>query len=214
LKNESSVVRYLISLMLDPVIGCSTASLRALSAGAICLIFFTSYVILRNHRSPTSAAAIVKDDQKEVSEKTSHEDQSVILDAHTAFNIALFPPLFFFSALYYTDVPSTLVVLLTYSAFTKRGIGSWGILDEIRTVLMGVMALLFRQTNIFWVAVFPAGLTVIRTFKRKGNLAKASPMSPSDALSRSWNEGRVYDMPVCDAGIQGQPLAHEAPGVF
>ncbi|KAK6596619.1 DIE2/ALG10 family protein [Botrytis cinerea] len=39
---------------------------------------------------------------------------------HTAANIALFPPLFFFSGLYYTDVLSTCVVLYLYKQFLEQ----------------------------------------------------------------------------------------------
>ena len=39
---------------------------------------------------------------------------SLCADLHCAFNIAIFPPIFFFSALYYTDVISTAFCLVAY----------------------------------------------------------------------------------------------------
>jgi alpha-1,2-glucosyltransferase len=82
--------------------------------------------------------------------------------AHTAMNICLFPPLFFFSGLVYTDVPSVLFVLvslhLSLLQLSKPSL-SWGL--ALGEIVAGAWALFFRQTNIFWVAVFPLGLAVI-----------------------------------------------------
>ncbi|KAM3153956.1 hypothetical protein ABEW05_005590 [Botrytis cinerea] len=87
---------------------------------------------------------------------------------HTAANIALFPPLFFFSGLYYTDVLSTCVVLYLYKQFLEQAE-----LNEIRKswkkdalfYLCGVLALCMRQTNIFWAAVFLGGMECVRTMR-------------------------------------------------
>jgi hypothetical protein len=95
-----------------------------------------------------------------------HSRQPFLYDVHSALNISLFPPLFFFSSLYYTDVISTLVVLLTYNLFLKiREKGSGAPWEGFTLVPCGVLALYFRQTNIFWVAVFPAGLALVNALK-------------------------------------------------
>ncbi|RAL61259.1 hypothetical protein DID88_010338 [Monilinia fructigena] len=87
---------------------------------------------------------------------------------HTAVNIALFPPLFFFSGLYYTDVLSTCAVLYLYKQFLEQGErkkiektwknGAW-------FYLCGVLALCMRQTNIFWAAIFLGGMEAVRAMK-------------------------------------------------
>ncbi|KAF7945157.1 hypothetical protein EAE96_009936 [Botrytis aclada] len=86
---------------------------------------------------------------------------------HTAANIALFPPLFFFSGLYYTDVLSTCVVLYLYKQFLEQAESkvhkSWK--NGAWFYLCGVLALCMRQTNIFWAAVFLGGMEAVRTMK-------------------------------------------------
>lgn len=129
--------------------------------------------------------------------------------AHTALNICLFPPLFFFSGLYYTDVLSTLLVVLTYSFYLQnasnfvRGFGIY---------VLGITALGMRQTNIFWVAVFLAGLDWVRTCETKGTtyVAKEQRDTPStigdwgDQLEK-WTHGSLHDPKVGDASVTGEP---------
>ncbi|OTB00519.1 glycosyltransferase family 59 protein [Hypoxylon sp. CI-4A] len=84
----------------------------------------------------------------------------------TGINIALFPVLFFFSGLYYTDVISTFVVLLAYANHLGRvdqDKTSWT--NDIYTVFLGLLALFMRQTNIFWVVVYMGGLEAVRGVK-------------------------------------------------
>jgi alpha-1,2-glucosyltransferase len=86
---------------------------------------------------------------------------------HTAVNICLFPPIFFFSGLYYTDVLSTYIVIKAYEHFLRGATAQPGsIFTGVFTYLIGVMALLMRQTNIFWVAVFMGGLELARAFHK------------------------------------------------
>ncbi|KAF1964947.1 alpha-1,2 glucosyltransferas-like protein alg10 [Bimuria novae-zelandiae CBS 107.79] len=156
---------YLASLLFKPLAGCDTSSLRALNVGALCLICVLSYQIRRTLRAPP---AKFQKPNKQPSRPESKDDEAQLsfLDAHTALNICLFPPLFFFSGLYYTDVMSTLVVLAAYSTYlSQRGSTNY-FLSSFLTINSGVIALLFRQTNVFWVAVFPAGLAVVETLKR------------------------------------------------
>lgn len=85
---------------------------------------------------------------------------------HTGMNIGLFPLLFFFSALYYTDVYSTLFVLAAFQTHLRRvdpqGKSWW---SDLWTILLGVAALSFRQTNVFWVVVFMGGLEAVHAVK-------------------------------------------------
>ncbi|KAM0350110.1 hypothetical protein ACHAPU_003273 [Fusarium lateritium] len=85
---------------------------------------------------------------------------------HTAFNIALFPLLFFFSGLYYTDVASTAAVLVAYLNHLKRvGRDQSSVLSDVTTICLGVFTLIFRQTNVFWVAVYMGGLEAVHAIK-------------------------------------------------
>ncbi|TGO14688.1 hypothetical protein BTUL_0050g00040 [Botrytis tulipae] len=108
--------------------------------------------------------------------RTDQSPELISADSfHTAANIALFPPLFFFSGLYYTDVLSTCVVLYLYKQFLEQAESknhkSWK--NVAWFYLCGVLALCMRQTNIFWAAVFLGGMEAVRTMK--GTYRPAAP---------------------------------------
>ncbi|KAK2746418.1 glucosyltransferase [Onygenales sp. PD_40] len=137
----------------------------------------------------------------------------------TVLNICLFPPLFFFSGLYYTDLAALLIVVEVYISDLSRGrerdaqtatkdrsisnvvspcAVSW---KDVRFVIYGLAALLFRQTNIFWVAVFLGGLQVVRTLHRS-----TSDCQSTDILRiarGSWELHQLYDPPVSEASFEG-----------
>jgi alpha-1,2-glucosyltransferase len=121
---------------------------------------------------------------------------------HTAFNIALFPPLFFFSGLFYTDVLSTCMVLRMYRLSLQRKGSVW-------LYVAGILALTMRQTNIFWVAVFLGGLEVVRAIKTiEAVQVKESPEPKTwreSAVSefQRYGRGEMHDVPLRDAEIQG-----------
>ncbi|KAH7401656.1 DIE2/ALG10 family-domain-containing protein [Pyrenochaeta sp. MPI-SDFR-AT-0127] len=193
---------YIITKFLKPLLGCDTSSLRVLNAGAICLICILCYGILqlsRARNSPTQSQRKKNDDEK-TDNRPENQDSTILLDAHSALNIALFPPLFFFSALYYTDVLSTLFVLLNYSAYMKKSTIAGNIFENMNVISIGIIALLFRQTNIFWVAVFPAGLAIIDALKANGPPRdKSRAEGVTTVFQSSWREGVVYDCSVQDA---------------
>jgi alpha-1,2-glucosyltransferase len=85
---------------------------------------------------------------------------------HTGLNITLFPVLFFFSGLYYTDVASTLCVLVAYHNHLGRvQAGGKSTINDLWTIFLGILALLMRQTNVFWVVVYMGGLEVVYAVK-------------------------------------------------
>jgi alpha-1,2-glucosyltransferase len=187
-----------------PVSGCDTASLRLLNVGATCLICLLSYRILRMIRKQPVLAQNVSQDIEVHKNDQASDDPTMIMDANTALNITLFPPLFFFSALFYTDVMSTLLVLLGYSVLLRKRTVSGSLFENSSAILVGVVALLFRQTNIFWVAVFPAGLAVIDALKTSAppsDNRKAKTIA--ETIQSSWNDGTIHDCAVQDAGIPG-----------
>jgi alpha-1,2-glucosyltransferase len=162
-----------------------------------------SYGILRSIRTRTPGQTVLKDFKAGEKDQTSG-DPTIVLDANTALNITLFPPLFFFSALFYTDVMSTLLVLLSYGVLLKKKSAPGSLSDTITAILVGVVALFFRQTNVFWVAVFPAGLTVIdalKTTATSSNDRKAATIA--ETIQSSWTDGVIQDCAVHDAGIHG-----------
>ncbi|KAK3486161.1 Dol-P-Glc:Glc(2)Man(9)GlcNAc(2)-PP-Dol alpha-1,2-glucosyltransferase [Neurospora hispaniola] len=128
---------------------------------------------------------------------------------HTAINIALFPVIFFFSGLYYTDVASTLVMLVAYRNHLNRVASHSqkpGFLNGLWTVILGVAALFMRQTNVFWVVVYMGGLEAAHVVKG----LKPKPVSKNDTPDfvlenirdsfgfwlRRYAVGDVHDPPV------------------
>jgi alpha-1,2-glucosyltransferase len=200
---------YLVSLLFRPFIdsNCDISSLRLVNVGGICLICLAAYDILRTLHRPSPTGKEKQRDQKKASSISPENDQTIFFDANTALNISLFPPLFFFSGLYYTDVISTLLALVSYRAYLKRANGNWKTLDAILAFLLGAAALLFRQTNIFWVAVFPAGLAVVDALKENGAFKYDEAQSNvANILNKSWSEGLVYDINAGSAGLQDYAL--------
>ncbi|KAI1348204.1 DIE2/ALG10 family-domain-containing protein [Xylaria sp. FL0043] len=98
--------------------------------------------------------------------KPDIERQVTVRDIVTAINISLFPVLFFFSGLYYTDPSSTLIVLLAYANhLTRVGTKQPSLLNDVYCLALGFITLTFRQTNIFWVVVYMGGLEVVHAIK-------------------------------------------------
>jgi alpha-1,2-glucosyltransferase len=103
------------------------------------------------------------------------------------FNVILFPLLFFFSGLYYTDLFSVFTVVLTQT-FWATGSSMGGakkFLFQTLHLVAGLLSLTARQTNIFWVAVYLGGLQAVETVKEKTGVEK------------------IHDPPVSQASFEG-----------
>ncbi|KAI8934089.1 hypothetical protein NX059_008851 [Plenodomus lindquistii] len=188
---------YLVSRFLKPLLGCDTSSLRILNTISLCALVLLSYGVLRRLR------ARGRQSDRLFKAESIEEDPTRLLDAHSALNIALFPPLFFFSALYYTDVLSTLLVVCTFYYTLRAGSVAQSMSDKFMVAILGFMSLWFRQTNIFWVAIFPAGLSVVNSLKRDGgSKSSRAPENTRIGLQKSWSEGLVYDCAFQEAGPQ------------
>ncbi|KAJ9499757.1 glucosyltransferase [Exophiala xenobiotica] len=116
------------------------------------------------------------------------------------FSILSFPLIFFFSALYYTDLFSVFTVVLVYifwSASTSAA-GSMKALYQFLHFVAGLVALSSRQTNIFWVAVYLGGLQVVESVKRNigANKVHDPPMS----------EAYFEDFPITSISIAQSAL--------
>ncbi|PWY73617.1 alpha-1,2 glucosyltransferase alg10 [Aspergillus heteromorphus CBS 117.55] len=119
--------------------------------------------------------------------------------SHTVLNICLFPPLFFFSGLYYTDILALLVVIEAYNWDLKRSAqGGLAPLQTAVFVVLGLAALAFRQTNIFWVSIFLGGLQVVRQLRRNSKKCGASGLA--DVAKAAW-QNELYDPFVSEASF-------------
>ncbi|OGM43164.1 hypothetical protein ABOM_008844 [Aspergillus bombycis] len=118
--------------------------------------------------------------------------------SHTVLNICLFPPLFFFSGLYYTDILALLVVIEAYNWDLKRSTPNASASQTFVFILLGVAALAFRQTNIFWVAIFFGGLQVIRTLRRSAKTCQSSNVAD---IAKGGFKNELYDPQVSEASL-------------
>ncbi|KAH6673956.1 DIE2/ALG10 family-domain-containing protein [Plectosphaerella plurivora] len=139
-----------------PQVLCSPTVLRLQNAVCICLLFWVALncrrKIERMHHT----------EQTDVKPLTFISHYSV----HTALNIALFPVLFFFSGLYYTDVMSTLLVLVAFdNSLDRLSRKKSSLNNSIWTVFLGTATLFMRQTNIFWIVVFLGGIEAVHSLK-------------------------------------------------
>lgn len=129
---------------------------------------------------------------------------------HTAANIALFPLLFFFSGLYYTDVISTAVVMgafLNHLKRTGRDYSSW--MSDVMTIVLGIATLIMRQTNVFWVVVWMGGLEAVHAIKtlRPERVNQPFMTSLGEQLKFyvwRYSMGDVHDPPLGLAWPEGE----------
>ncbi|KAM5465566.1 glucosyltransferase [Microsporum audouinii] len=128
-----------------------------------------------------------------------------------ALNICLFPPIFFFSGLYYTDLAALLTVLEVCNIDLGRSLPRNGhdtaksspgttIIQFLSFLVLGLAALVFRQTNIFWVAVFLGGLRVVNTLQARSVVCISSDVWR--IIKGSWYLNQIYDPPASDASIE------------
>ncbi|XP_030006255.1 dol-P-Glc:Glc(2)Man(9)GlcNAc(2)-PP-Dol alpha-1,2-glucosyltransferase [Sphaeramia orbicularis] len=110
-------------------------------------------------------------------EKTRTTSRRVL----SALSLSTFPVLYFFNFLYYTDAGSTFFILFTY-LMTLYGCHK-------ASALLGVCSILFRQTNVIWVA-FCAGTLVaakmdetwrVEQTKKRDEMKSQVPLSFSGA---------------------------------
>jgi len=190
--------RYLLSYPVAKLSGCNANSLRYLNPSLLILLFsrlsFGRVIdAVRNHRTTKE------------NESHNHGNTQNWLKN---FNIIAFPPLFFFSALFYTDVASTVFVFLCFQHFLDSQVSrSDSIARSIAQILLGAWALLFRQTNIFWVVVFPAGLAIIQeaaACSKTRSFQQNDRQSFQQVLHNAWINSAVYDPPLTTALFDGQ----------
>lgn len=115
---------------------------------------------------------------------------------HATMNICLFPPLFFFYGLYYTDVWSALSVVITIHLHQRK---------RMRAMVIAAIASLFlRQTNIFWVGIYLTAWEVARKIRRGRIGMEYVPTATWRAvLVGSWQHSCFYDPLVAQASFEG-----------
>lgn len=103
--------------------------------------------------------------------------------------VVRFPLLVFFSGLYYTDVFSawTVVVSCVVWESGRRSKGLAKFSFQLVHFVLGLVSLASRQTNIFWVAIFLAGLQVV------------------DTVQVGMKPDELKDPEVSEAGVEGMP---------
>ena len=127
----------------------------------------------------------------------SVEDEN---SAHAALNICLFPIVFFFSSLYYTDALSVCAVLeATYWHTRQQESNNALSTNNFFLLLFGLLSLTVRQTNVFWVSVYLGGIQVIRQLPAHGS-GSAHQANP---LNTAWTRGRLHDLPVAEVKLEG-----------
>ncbi|KPM45384.1 Dol-P-Glc:Glc(2)Man(9)GlcNAc(2)-PP-Dol alpha-1,2-glucosyltransferase [Neonectria ditissima] len=191
---------YLLSLLIPGVVKpgnspasylCDVESLRAASAIALMVL---AYLALQCRHEIEARL-----DEAHSSARLRIYSQYSL---HTAFNIALFPVLFFFSGLYYTDVASTAAVLGAYLNHLRRlGQDRSSFFSDLATIGLGVLTLFMRQTNVFWVVVYMGGLEAVHAIKTLRPERVDQPMMSSLAeqlkyYAWRYSLGDVHDPPL------------------
>ena len=196
--------RYLVSYLLHRLgQSCDLSTLRKTNTEVLALGVFIPSLFLfikRNHAQGKQGSSLIQ----------TQVDRRVVRALHSTVNICLFPTLFFFSGLYYTDVASTACVLWFLQLRESELLSSRYVLRGFVLVIVGLLALCFRQTNIFWVAIFPAALDLVSTLKTSAlehltNDTKANSDSGYlRSFTQAWEYGVVYD-PASDAAhLEGE----------
>ncbi|CAK7211710.1 glucosyltransferase [Sporothrix curviconia] len=187
---------YLVSVAMETMWsglqnGCDIWALRGANTVAIMLVALTA--------SACRAAFERQRNTSTVAAWPGYQSAMSFYALHTGFNVALLPVLFFFSALYYTDVYSTLAVLLAYRLHLFRvsvpALEPLPVWSDILAVLVGFATLAMRQTNIFWVVVYLGGLEVVQAAKavRQQPANKAALLAAQDETFDSLpNMVRLY----------------------
>lgn len=152
---------------------------------------------------------------------TARTPELSIYAVHTGVNIALFPLLFFFSGLYYTDVFSSLVALFAFWNHLHRiNSGSKTVSQQsnLLVILLGIAALFMRQTNVFWVVVFMGGLEAVYAVKStqppRTEPGQFDRLTMFKYLLSRYSQGDVHDPPLDKAGLEGKSVRFSVLGLI
>lgn len=132
---------------------CSTLFLRLTNV----LFLLGNAYLLRQLLLRLHCSSYRKKDQVDKEEETKQFDELVTKCSITALVLVIFPVIYFFTFLYYTDTSSVFFVLLMYY-LSLHG-------NHLTAALAGIVAIAVRQTNVIWV-IFTAGVTALHTLQQ------------------------------------------------
>lgn len=207
---------------LTDTVVCDAQTLRSVNVIGLVVLSYLAFLcrhqiearlheqhLLEDEYSDLAKAGVYRESTAQSSTKLGIYSQYAL---HTAFNIGLFPLLFFFSGLYYTDVLSTAVVIAAYLNHLSRVSRERNsILSDVLTVGLGLFALFMRQTNIFWVVVYMGGLEAVQAVKTLRPKRVDQPFMTGLFQQLTWyawrySLGEVHDVPLHDTWPEGELL--------
>jgi alpha-1,2-glucosyltransferase len=141
---------YVISVLFYKITGrCDLDALRAVNALSLFAVFF--FLL---HTAPPVSPRSAKQLPGQKSTLFLPLANLCPQQIHSALNICLFPPLFFFCALYYTDVASTLSVLLfTRHLIENNSRGPSTFFQACVSIFLAIVSLSFRlvfSQSFYW----------------------------------------------------------------
>lgn len=192
--------------------GCSPLTLRMTNWLTIITVPVVASQCRRLLETRSGEQASESGSQRSSQQQQQQQQQHDALSSyalHTGVNVAFFPLLFFFSGLYYTDVLSTLVVLVAFwNTLVRMNTQATSWRSDALVVLLAVAALLMRQTNVFWVVVFLGGLEAVHAAgalrpppTRPGAFDR--PTKIKFYLSR-YAQGEIHDPPLDATSLDGK----------
>lgn len=200
--------RYLASLITPRLfqstfsieaLACDTVGLRGVNA--LCLVILSVLALLCRHEI---------ENRSRRSQGLRSAEKASSYAVHTALNVALCPVIFFFSGLYYTDVASTIVVLLALlNTLRRMGSDAASLQSDLVTIFIGFMALFMRQTNVFWVVVFLGlveAVNAVKILQPKDASDTKPPVYSTERVTRFVTKsiaGHIHDPPLSEAWPDG-----------
>lgn len=178
------------------IYGCDANSLRAFNALALLALTYLAMFA----RQQIEARLYQGNSGARMGAKSQYA-------GHTALNIALFPLLFFFSGLYYTDLVSTAVVLAAFlNSLRRMGGDRPSFLSDVLAVLLGILSLAMRQTNVFWIVAFIGSLEGIHAIKTLHPERVEQPV-----MTTLWEQVKFFAWRYSVGDIHDPPLDRAWP---
>ncbi|KAG9947348.1 glycosyltransferase family 59 protein, partial [Aureobasidium melanogenum] len=185
---------YILSVLFYKITGrCDLDALRFVNALSLFAIFF--FLL---HTAPPVSPRSAKQLPSQKSTPLLPLATLCPQQIHSALNVCLFPPLFFFCALYYTDVASTLSVLFfTRHLLENNSRGPSSFFQACISIVLAIISLSFRQTNIFWVGIFPIVLLALGALHQ--DVQSERPHDGKSVVLQAWGDATLYDPQMRDS---------------
>ncbi|KAG9679628.1 glycosyltransferase family 59 protein, partial [Aureobasidium melanogenum] len=185
---------YILSVLFYKITGrCDLDALRFVNALSLFAIFF--FLL---HTAPPVSPRSAKQLPSQKSTPLLPLATLCPQQIHSALNVCLFPPLFFFCALYYTDVASTLSVLFfTRHLLENNSRGPSSFFQACISIALAIISLSFRQTNIFWVGIFPIVLLALGALHQ--DVQSERPPDGKSVVLQAWGDATLYDPQMRDS---------------